>query len=255
MNLLFIGDVVGESGCDFLEKHIYALKKEFDIDFTVINGENSAKGNGITPKSYDRLMQMGADVITTGNHCFQRKEGMDLFDIKDNLLRPYNYPYGVVGHGVTVVDLGMTKIAVVNLMGTVGLDALDNPFFAMDRLLSDIDTPNIFVDFHAEATSEKKVMAHYLDGRVSAVLGTHTHTPTADEQLLPGKTAFITDVGMTGVINSVLGVEIGCASRKVITGLPVHFKNPEGECRADCVIIETDNKTGRAVSIERFSIQ
>ena len=141
MNLLFIGDVVGESGCEFLEKHIYSIKKEYNIDFTIINGENSAKGNGISPKSFDRLMQMGADVITTGNHCFQRRESMDMFDVKENLLRPYNFPEGVVGRGITTVDLGSTQIAVINLMGTVYMDSLDNPFFAMDKILEEINTP------------------------------------------------------------------------------------------------------------------
>ena len=252
MNLLFIGDVVGESGCDFLEKHIYALKKEFDIDFTVINGENSAKGNGITPKSYDRLMQMGADVITTGNHCFQRKEGMDLFDIKDNLLRPYNYPYGVVGHGVTVVDLGMTKIAVVNLMGTVGLDALDNPFFAMDRLLSDIDTPNIFVDFHAEATSEKKAMGQYLAEKVTAVLGTHTHVQTADEMIISAHTAYITDVGMTGPELSVLGVDTLRAVEKLKYHTPVQFVESQNPWFINAVVISFDHTLGKATKIVRI---
>ncbi|MBQ9376000.1 MAG: TIGR00282 family metallophosphoesterase [Ruminococcus sp.] len=252
MNLLFIGDVVGESGCDFLEKNIYSIKKEYNIDFTIINGENSAKGNGITPKSYDRLMMIGADVITTGNHCFQKKESTELFDLKDNLLRPLNYPDGVVGHGVTVVDLGSISIAVVNLMGTVFLEPLDNPFFTMDNVLKDIDTPNIFVDFHAEATSEKKALGHYLAGKVTAVFGTHTHVQTADEMILDDHTAYITDVGMTGAELSVLGVDTNRAIDKMKYHSPVHFVESENPCFINGVVINFDEKLGKATKILRI---
>lgn len=252
MNLLFIGDVVGESGCDFLEKHIHHIKKEHVIDFTIINGENSAKGNGITPKSFDRLMQIGADVITTGNHCFQRKESMELFDSKQNLLRPYNYPDGVEGHGVTIVDLGRTQIAVINLMGTVYLDSLDNPFFAMDRLLDEINTPNIIVDFHAEATSEKKAIGQYLAGKVTAVIGTHTHVQTSDEQIIDNHTAYITDAGMTGPELSVLGVDTQRAIKKMKYHSPVQFIESSNPCFINGVVITFDEKLGKATKITRI---
>ncbi len=252
MNLLFIGDVVGESGCEFLEKHIYSIKKEHDIDFTIINGENSAKGNGISPKSFDRLMQMGADVITTGNHCFQRRESMDMFDVKENLLRPYNFPEGVVGRGITTVDLGSTQIAVINLMGTVYMDSLDNPFFAMDKILEEINTPNIIVDFHAEATSEKKAMGQYLAGKVTAVIGTHTHVQTADEQIIEDHTAYITDAGMTGPELSVLGVDTERAINKMKYHSPVHFIESENPCFINGVIISLDEKLGKATKISRL---
>lgn len=252
MNLLFIGDVVGESGCDFLEKNIYSIKNEYDIDLTIINGENSAKGNGITPKSYERLMMIGADVITTGNHCFQKKESIQLFDSKENLLRPYNYPEGVCGHGFTIVDLGNTQIAVINLMGTVYLEPLDNPFFAVDNILKEISTPNIFIDFHAEATSEKKALGQYLAGKVTAVIGTHTHVQTADEQIICDHTAYITDAGMTGPELSVLGVDTQRAIEKMKFHSPVHFVESQNPCFVNGVVISFDEKLGKATKISRI---
>ena len=178
-NLLFIGDVVGKSGCDFLSEKIYGIKKENDIDITVINGENSAQGNGITRYSADMLLKMGADVITTGNHCFKRRDSIGIYD-DDNIIRPINFPDGCPGKGYCLIDCGCFSAAVVNLMGTVYMEPLDNPFTVMENLLDSLKTPNIFVDFHAEATAEKKAMGHFLAGRVTAVLGTHTHVQTAE---------------------------------------------------------------------------
>lgn len=259
MRILFVGDVVAPQGCEHLRKVLPSLKKTQNIDFCIVNGENSAQGNGILPVSCDHILSSGADLITTGNHALKRVEIEKYFENENiPLIRPANFHRQAVGKGFYILEKRGMRLAVINLMGRIYMDAVENPFDEIDRILSCPEMQgikNILVDFHAEATSEKKVMAYYLDGRVSAVLGTHTHTPTADEQILAGKTAFISDVGMTGVTESVLGVEIGCASRKVITGLPVHFRNPEGQCKADCVIVETDTKTGRAVSIERFSIQ
>ena len=255
MRLLFLGDVVGNSGVDFLEKNIYKLKKDYAVDFTIVNGENSAKGNGITPKSFNDLVRLGADVVTTGNHCFRRKEMEGLYDSNDILLRPANFPEGVVGRGYTVIDLGRVSIAVINLMGTVYLDALDNPFNVMDRLLERIGTPNIIVDLHAEATAEKKARGHYLDGKVTAVLGTHTHVQTADEAILPGGTAYITDVGMTGAELSVLGVETALAIDKLRTHCPVTFRESTNPCFLNAVCVEFNENTGRAVSIERIQLR
>ena len=206
-NLLFIGDVVGKSGCDFLSEKIYGIKKENDIDITVINGENSAQGNGITRYSADMLLKMGADVITTGNHCFKRRDSIGIYD-DDNIIRPINFPDGCPGKGYCLIDCGCFSAAVVNLMGTVYMEPLDNPFTVMENLLDSLKTPNIFVDFHAEATAEKKAMGHFLAGRVTAVLGTHTHVQTADEIILKNHTGYITDAGMTGPELSVLGVSI-----------------------------------------------
>lgn len=255
MKLLFIGDVVGASGVEFLEKNIYRIRKEHGIDVTVVNGENSAVGNGITPDSYAALLRLGADVVTTGNHCFRRREASGLYEKSDTLLRPANYPDGVTGRGYTVLDLGRTRLAVVNLMGTVYMDGLDNPFTVIDCILSRLDTPNIIVDLHAEATAEKKAMGFYLDGRVTAVLGTHTHVQTADETVLPKGTAYITDVGMTGPEQSVLGVETALAVEKLRTHCPVMFRESTNPCFINGVIVEFDEHTGKASSINRLIIR
>ena len=252
MNLLFIGDVVGQGGCDILQKHIYSIKNEYNIDVTIINGENSAQGNGITPKSYQQLINLGADVVTTGNHCFKRKEIMNLYDSEETLLRPANFPDEVIGHGYTQIDMGYTSIAVINLMGTVYMEALDNPFKCVDNILDNINTPNVFIDFHAEATSEKKAMGQYLAGKVTAVLGTHTHVQTADETILDNHTAYITDAGMTGPELSVLGVESDLAIKKMRLHCPVTFVESSNSCFINGVVIEFDEKLGKATKIQRL---
>ncbi|MBR1383189.1 MAG: TIGR00282 family metallophosphoesterase [Ruminococcus sp.] len=255
MKLLFLGDVVGAAGVEFVKKNLWKLKRDNNIDITVINGENSAQGNGITPESFDELIRAGADVITTGNHCFRRKEMLGLYDERDDLLRPANYPEGVIGKGVVTVDLGRAQVAVVNLMGTVYLDALDNPFSVIDKILSELNTSNIIVDFHAEATAEKKAMGYYLDGKVTAVLGTHTHVQTADEVILEKGTAYITDVGMTGPEHSVLGVEKSLAIEKLRKRCPVTFKESSSECFLNAVIVTFNERNGRAEAIERLIIR
>ena len=191
MRLLMFGDAVGEAGTDCFRQHVPRLKRKYDADLIVVNGENSAKGNGITPQSVQQLFAGGADVITTGNHCFRRK--CDSIFEDSRVLRPANYPEGAPGSGVCLLDCGAYAFAVVNLMGTAFMDALDNPFTVIDRLLADIPTRNILLDFHAEATSEKRAMGWYLAGRVSAVIGTHTHVQTADEEILNGKTGYLID--------------------------------------------------------------
>ena len=251
MNLLFIGDVVGQSGCDFLESRMYKLKREYDIDVTVVNGENSAQGNGITPQSYRQLLNMGADVVTTGNHSFRRREAEELYDTNEQLLRPANYPEGVMGHGVTYIDMCPYKIAVVNLMGTMYMEAVENPFNYVDKLLESIDTPNIIVDFHAEATSEKKAMGFYLQKRCTAVLGTHTHVQTADEMIFGGHTAYITDVGMTGPELSVLGVDSDIVINKFKYRTPVRFSESTNDCFINGVVVKFDEKSGKATNIQR----
>lgn len=252
MNVLFIGDVVGEKGCDLLEKRLYNLKKKYDISLVIVNGENSAIGNGITPYSFQRLVSIGADVITTGNHCFKRKESMPLYDEKTYLVRPANYPEGVAGRGYTIVDIGFCEIAVINIMGITYMEPLDNPFYCIDRILDEIDTKNIIVDFHAEATSEKKAMGFYLDGKVTAVLGTHTHVQTADEVILPKGTAYITDVGMTGSELSVLGVKSELAIEKLRNHVPVKFEESENPCFINGVVVDFDEHSGKANKIIRI---
>ena len=254
MNLLFVGDIVGDSGCEFLRKNIYEIKTEYDIDITIMNGENSAQGNGITPSSYQSLINMGADVVTTGNHCFRRKEMMNLYDAEENLLRPANFPDGVVGKGYTLIDMGFTSVAVVNLMGTAYMEPLDNPFNCIDTLLNDIDTPNIIVDFHAEATAEKIAMGYYLDGRISVMFGTHTHVQTADERVLKNGTGYITDIGMTGPKESVIGMDIEASLKRFVTTLPEKYRVATGEAKMNGVIFEINDETCKTLKVTRINV-
>ena len=254
MNLLFIGDVVGKSGCEFLMKNLYKIKKEYNIDVTIANGENSARGNGITKASANELTEYGVDIITTGNHAFRRKEAADIFD-RECVIRPANYPDGCIGKGYRTFDFGRYQLAVVNLMGTAYMDALDNPFSTIDRILDEIDTPNIIVDFHAEATSEKKCMGHYLSGRVTAVIGTHTHVQTSDEIILNGHTGYITDAGMTGPELSVLGVMTEDALNRQRFKTPVFFRESENPSFLNGVVLEIDTKLGICTKITRLVIR
>lgn len=259
MNILCIGDVVGSNGCRFLRARLPQLKKLKQIDLVVANGENSADGNGITPASFDYLLTSGVDVVTTGNHSFRRKESYPLYEEKETLLRPANYPEGSTpGRGMCLVDLGRVRVAVINLMGTVYLESLACPFAAADKLIAEAkkETPIIIVDFHAEATGEKRALGYYVDGRVSGMFGTHTHVPTADECVLPQGTGYITDAGMTGAVESVLGVKPEIIIEKMKTKLPVRFEWVTGSHnKMDCVLFEVEEKTGRCRSAERFQIQ
>ena len=254
INVLFIGDIVGSNGCDFAERAVGKLRVQKKLDLVIANGENSADGNGITKASMEHIFRF-ADVITTGNHCFRRKEFTEYYDIKENLLRPANYPEGVVGKGVVAVDMGRYSFAVINLMGTAFMEPLNNPFECIDRLLGDIDTKNILVDFHAEATSEKKAMGFYLSGKVSAVIGTHTHVQTADEAILDGHTAYITDAGMCGAELSVLGVKKELAIEKQRTKCPVRFTESDEAPFFNGVLVQIDEKCGKALGIERLIIR
>ncbi len=256
MRLLFLGDVVGIGGCDFLMKKLPVFKRLNNIDVCVANGENSAKGNGVTPASCDMMFDSGVDMITLGNHTYKRPEIMEYLDSSVSVVRPFNYPDGAPGCGVGIIDKGRYRIAVINMLGTVYSEPLGNPFAAMDKALTQTDgCKTVIVDFHAEATAEKRAMGFYLDGKVTAVLGTHTHVQTADEQLLPKGTAYITDVGMTGPVQSVLGIEPELTIRKFKSNLPVRFENAGGEYSMDGCIIEIDEKTGKAVSIERVNLR
>lgn len=257
MNILCIGDVVGSNGCKFLRAHLPQLKRLKRIDLVVANGENSADGNGITPASADYLFTSGVDVITTGNHSFRRRESYSFYEDTETLLRPANYPEGTTpGHGMCMVDMGRLQVCVINLMGTVYLESLACPFETADRLLKQAkDARIILVDFHAEATGEKRALGYYLDGRVSALFGTHTHVPTADECILPKGTGYQTDVGMTGTIESVLGVKPELAIEKMKTKMPVRFDLAAGESKMDCILFEIDEKSGKTISVERIQIQ
>ena len=258
MVILAIGDVVGKIGCTFLREKLPKLKKLKGIDIVIANGENSADGNGVTKASIEYLFQSGVDVITTGNHSFRRKESYDLYDECQYLIRPANYPKRTTpGHGMTVLDMGRLSVAVINIIGTAYMEAVDCPFRAADELIAQAEKENagiIIVDFHAESTGEKRAMGYYLDGRVSAVFGTHTHVQTADACILPKGTGYITDVGMTGTINSVLGVKPEIIIKKMKEKLPQRFELASGACKMNCVLMEIDNKTGKTLNIEALEI-
>lgn len=254
MKLLMIGDVVGSCGCRFLAQKLPALKRAHGIDITVVNGENSADGNGITRESARSLFQAGADIITTGNHAFQRRNELELFE-DANILRPANYSDACPGHGYTVYDMGAVQVAVVNLQGVLLMEPLDNPFDTMDRLLEEIGVPNIFVDFHAEATSEKRALGHYLAGRVTAVLGTHTHVPTADAGILGGHTGYLTDVGMVGAEQSVLGVDTQTAIDRLRLHVPTRFQEAEGDGWLCGAVVEFDKKCGKCTKIDSLIVR
>ncbi len=253
MNILCVGDVVGGIGCRHLQQVLPRLKRELAVDVCIVNGENSADGNGITPTSAGYLFDAGADVITGGNHTFRRHEFYDLLEENECLLRPANLPSGTPGRGMTVVDRGRYQVTVINLQGTVYMEALTSPFESLDFLLKEAGDPKFcVVDFHAEATAEKRALAAYADGRISALFGTHTHVATADEQILSGGTGFITDVGMTGPVDSCLGVRTELAVQKMRTKLPVRFATAEGACAMDAVLFTLDDKTGRTVAVRRI---
>lgn len=258
MNILAIGDVVGAVGCEHIRSRLSSFKKFKNIDVCIINGENSSEGNGITPVSAQHLFDSGADVLTTGNHVYRRKEIYEYIDEDCAVVRPANFSSKNPGRGYYIVDKGNVQIAVINLMGAMYLDVLENPFDCIDKLLLQDDIKNCkikIVDFHAEATSEKRAMGFYLDGRVSVVFGTHTHVQTADEQVLSNGTGYITDVGMSGVIQSVLGVKPKIIIEKFKTNMPARFENECGECSMCGCIFEIDNNTGKTISVERVDIR
>ena len=256
LNVLFLGDVVSQCGCDFVRKKLPAYKRFAGIDLCIANAENSAKGNGVTPQSAQFLLSSGVDFLTGGNHTFRRREVYDYLDETPSVIRPYNYPAGTPGKGAGTIDCGFVRVGVVNLMGTTYLEPLENPFDAVDRALAEVaDCRIVLVDFHAEATSEKKALGYYLDGRVSAVVGTHTHVQTSDETVLPGGTGYITDLGMCGGIGTVLGVKKEIAIEKFRTLLPVRFDTEEElPCALEGCVFDIDEKTGRCRSAQRVRL-
>lgn len=254
MNILAIGDVVGSAGCRFLRGRLPALKKKLDVHLVIANGENSADGNGLTPTSAEYLFQSGVDVVTGGNHSFRRRESYSLYDSCETLLRPANFPAGAPGRGFCVVDMGRVQVGVLNLMGQAYIDSVDSPFDVADFILEQELPPITLVDFHAEATGEKGALAYYLDGRVSAVFGTHTHVQTADEQILEGGTGFLSDLGMTGPKRSILGVKPELVVQKMRSKLPVRFETAVGPCRMEGALFQIDEFTGFTKAIQRIQI-
>ena len=256
LNVLAVGDVVGDSGLEFLAGHLRALKKLKDIHFTVVNGEN-ASGVGIHPRQADAIFAAGADVITLGNHTWNRLQIADYLEDNRYILRPANYTSRVPGRGWGVFDgpQGL-RIGVLNLIGRCEMDSnLENPFTTADRALKGMNADLVLVDFHAEATSEKGAMGYYLDGRVQAVWGTHTHVPTADAQILPKGAGFVTDLGMTGPIRSVLGIKPEQSINRFLGGLPQRYESAGGDCKLESVLFSIDTETKRCVSVERVDIR
>lgn len=251
MKILFVGDVVGENGVNLLRKGLPLLKKEYNCDVCIVNGENSNEsGTGMNKHDAQDIFACGADVITGGNHSM-RRANMTLYTENEYILCPANLLYSEDGCGVATVDLGRHQLTVINLMGVAFIDNHRNPFFELDKILKNTDCQNIVVDFHAESTAEKYAFANYADGRVSAVIGTHTHVQTNDEQILPKGTAYITDAGAVCAATSVLGVETRLAIEKQKYLKPVQFKTAVGPGYICGVYIETDG-SGKAVKIEKF---
>ena len=256
LKLLFLGDIIGEPGRRAVIDTVPTWKRERGIDFVVVNGENSAGGRGITPRITIDLLRAGVAVITTGDHVWDQKDLASFIDSEPRLLRPINYPDGVPGQGTIVLDTPKGKVGVINVQGRTFMQpSLDNPFPALDRAVDRMreETSVIFVDAHAETTSEKIAIGRFLDGRVSAVVGTHTHTQTADERIFPGGTAFLCDAGMCGPTESILGREIEPIVQRFIYSMPVSFPVARGPVSLCGALIEIDESTGRAVGIQRVA--
>ncbi len=253
LRILFVADVVGHPGRDAVKAILPGLKKEFRPDLTILNGENAAGGFGLTAKIAAELKGAGADVITTGNHVFAQKEFLPELAGLQRVLRPANYPPGAPGQGSCVVEAGGLRVLVMNLMGRIFVsDGLDDPFRAADAILAaHPDVRVVFCDMHAEATSEKTAMGWYLDGRVSVVVGTHTHIPTSDGRVLPGGTAYVTDVGMVGPRDSCIGMDKEVVIQRFLTAVPNRFVVASGPVTFNSVLVTINSSTGRSTSIQR----
>jgi hypothetical protein len=256
VRLLFIGDIVGRPGRDLIRQGLAAIVDHHSVDLVIANAENAAAGFGITREIGDQLLDWGVDVMTSGNHIWDKKEALDYIGVEPRLLRPANYPAGVPGNGSYLARTRAgVSVGVVNIMGRVFMANIDDPFTVVLKEIEALKarTRIVFVDIHAEATSEKLAMGWHLDGKVTALVGTHTHVQTADDRILPKGTAYLTDVGMTGPHDSIIGVEIQPALGRFLTGLPARFETATANPRLNAVVIEADEQTGHAVDIERLS--
>lgn len=250
--ILFLGDIVGRPGREAVAKGLPVLQDEHKPLFTIVNGENSAAGVGITPAIAEELFDRRVDAITLGNHAYHKKEIYPYLEGDRPIVRPYNLPAAAPGRGLVHVEKDGIRLAVANVCGRVFLDGYDDPFAAVNKIVEEAGTPHLFVDFHAEATSEKIAMAYYLDGRATAVVGTHTHVTTCDERILPGGTAAITDVGMTGPRDSVLGMDRHIILRRFVTSMPERFEVADKPGVISGVVLDVERLTGRATAIERI---
>lgn len=254
MKILAVGDLVGETGLERLKKDLPNLQEAENIDFTIVNGENVAGGMGMTTKNFHELNKLNIDVITMGNHTWGKKDIFSFID-KPNIIRPANYSRGVPGHGYTIVEKNNKKIAVINLIGRTDMGILsENPFTTLDDILKRIDADIKILDFHAEATAEKIAMGYYVDGRITAMFGTHTHVQTADEKILENGTGYITDIGMTGPRKSVIGMDVDTSLKRFVTSLPERYKLAIGECILNGVIFEIDDENCRTKEIYRINL-
>lgn len=256
LKILAVGDLIGNAGINELKRQLKRIKEKEKIDFIIVNGENSAEGMGITEKNFNDILSQKVDVITMGNHTWGKK---DIFKFIDNpkLIRPANYPKGVVGKGYGIYECINKKIAVINLIGRVDINVLsDNPFLEAKNIIEKIEkeVDIIVVDFHAEATAEKIAMGNYLDGKATLVYGTHTHVQTADERILPKGTGYITDIGMTGPKNSVIGMEISASIKRFETTLPERYKIATGECIFNGIVVDIDDDTNKVKKIKRINL-
>ena len=254
MKILAIGDVVGNIGIEYLQKNLWRVRNENKIDFCVANGENASEIFGLCREDAIRILDSGADVITLGNHAWGRRDICDFLDQSESVIRPANYPIGVPGNGYTILKVSGYRVLCINLIGTVEMESQNSPFLEADKILNaeqgryDV----AIIDFHAESTSEKIAMGKYLDGRVSLIFGTHTHVQTADEQILPNGTAYITDVGMSGPVNGVIGVEYEAVLKILIMHMPEKHVVAKGDVKVHGVIADIDETTGKARKIERI---
>ena len=256
VKLLFIGDIIGKPGREALSRELHRIVDKHRVDLVIANGENAAGGFGLTAETAQELFKCGVQMLTSGNHIWDKKDALEYIKREERIVRPANYPEGTPGRGATVVRTpGGIKVGILNLEGRVFMNNLDCPFRCADREIAKLkeETPIIFVDFHAEATSEKVSLGWHLDGRVSAVIGTHTHVQTADERILTAGTAYMTDAGMTGSFDSVIGVRKEDAIEKFITQRPAKFEVAKKDIRINGVVIEVDEKSGLALSIERIN--
>ena len=254
MNILAVGDIVGNSGVNKLKNELQDIKNKYNIDFVIVNGENAAEGMGITIKNFKDILSAGADCITMGNHTWGKKEIFQIID-EPQLLRPLNYPEGVCGKGYNLFNCENKKIAVINAMGRAEINVqTENPFIQVKKVVDEIKNKVdiILLDFHAEATAEKQAMAYFLDGEITAMFGTHTHVQTADEKILEKGTGYITDIGMTGPKNSVLGMDRDAALKRFLTALPEKYKIAEGETMLNGCIFKLDDNTNKVIQIERI---
>ena len=256
MRILAVGDIVGENGLNKLKEVLPSLKQKEKIDFIIVNGENVAGGMGITEKLFKQILSSGADVVTLGNHTWSKKDIFNFIN-DDKIIRPANYPKGVVGKGYNIFDCKNKKIAVINLIGRTNMGILsENPFLIADEIIEKIKNKvdTIIVDFHAEATAEKIALANYLDGKVNIIFGTHTHVQTADECILQKGTAYITDIGMTGPIDSVIGMDKKASIKRFVTTLPEKYKIADGNSKFNGCLFEIDDEKGRIVEIRRINL-